>query len=208
MRGNKKSRRFTHFLIRNNMQLRMLVINLIYMMCSTLVTIAVILFPIIALMQQSPFMEVQYHASRFFLVIAERVPLVMVVFCILFFIYHIVMTRKVCGPLENFSTTFHRLMQGDLTRKVHLRKSDYLKQEASDLNGMIDALADALIRIKDKNDALRRLLTQISVKTADSAERQSSEVALQAALQQTEHINRLVAKFKIDRTADGDPSGK
>jgi methyl-accepting chemotaxis protein len=190
------------------MQLRMLVINLIYMMCSTLVTIAVILFPIIALMQQSPFMEVQYHASRFFLVIAERVPLVMVVFCILFFIYHIVMTRKVCGPLENFSTTFHRLMQGDLTRKVHLRKSDYLKQEAKDINEMIDALAHALTLIREENDALRRVLKHISLKTADGEERQSSEQALQAALQQSEKINHLVAQFKIDRTADGDPSGK
>ena len=180
--------------------------NLIYMLCSTLATSAVILYPVVALMYQSPVMEVQYHASRFFLVIAERVPLVMVVFFFIFALHHLVMTHRICGPLANFSATFRKLMQGDLTRKVHLRESDYLKQEAKEINGMIDALAHALSLIQEENDALRRVLKLISLKTADGEERQSSEQALQAALQQSEHIRQLVVQFKIDRTIDGFPS--
>jgi signal transduction histidine kinase len=178
------------------------------MVCSTLVTIAVILSPVIALMYQSPLMEVQYHASRFFLVIAERVPLVLVVFFMLFSIHHMVITHKFCGPLANFSATLHRLMQGDLTRKVHLRKSDYLKQEARDINGMIDTLAHALTCIQEENNTLSNVLARMSVKTPEGGEGKTADNALHAALQQSEKIGRLVAQFKIDRTADGDPSGE
>jgi methyl-accepting chemotaxis protein len=207
MTGDRNNRKLKHYLIRKDIQLRMLVLNLIYMLCSTLAIIAVVLYPVIALMYQSPFMEVQYHASRFFLLIAGRLPLVLVVFFILFSIHHMIMTHKIFGPLTNFSTTFHKLMQGDLTRKVHLRKSDYLKQEASDINRMIDVLTNALARIKEENEALRSVLMRMAVKAPEGEEGTVGENALRAALQQSEKIGQLMAQFKIDRMADVGPSG-
>jgi methyl-accepting chemotaxis protein len=179
----------------------MLVINLVYMICSTLATTAVILYPLIELMYQSPVMEVQYHASRFFLAIAERVPLVMAVFLCIFALHHMVMTRRICGPLVNFSATFHRLMQGDLTRKVRLRHSDYLKKEADEINSMMDALAHALTLIQKENDELRRALSQSPPTSAGSDEPDRSGVALQSALQHSEKISQLVAQFKVDPAA-------
>jgi methyl-accepting chemotaxis protein len=205
MAGNDSARRRRKYLVRKEMQLRMLVINLVYMVCSTLATTAVILYPLIALMYESPVMEVQYHASRFFLVIAGRLPLVMAVFLCIFALHHMVMTRRICGPLANFSATMRRLMQGDLTRKVRLRKSDYFKKEAGEMNGMIDSLSHALTCIQDENEALRRVLAQISVTTADDEKGRAAEKSLQSAVQQAEKISQLVAQFKIDPAVDAVP---
>ena len=50
------------------------------------------------------------------------------------------MSHRFCGPLINFGHTFAKMAEGDFSSKVHLRKNDFLKAEAAQVNAIIDRL--------------------------------------------------------------------
>ena len=119
------------------------------------------LYPIISIMYQSPDTEMQFQASQFFLLISERLLLALSISLILFSIHQILITHKFCGPITNFSNTFKKIIEGDLTRKIHLRSSDYLKEEAQCINEMIDVVSNTLANIKEDHNKLINNLNPI-----------------------------------------------
>ena len=106
-----------NYLIKKDIQLRIVITNLLYMFFITLITIAIILYPLISTMYQSPNAEMQYQASQFFLLISERLLLALSIALIFFSIHQIFVTDKFCGPIANFSNTFKKIVEGDLTGK-------------------------------------------------------------------------------------------
>jgi signal transduction histidine kinase len=149
-------------------------------------------------MYQSPDSEMQYQASQLFLLISERLLLALGISLILYSIHQILITHKFCGPITNFSNTFKKIIEGDLTRKVHLRDSDYLKEEAHCINEMIDVVANTLASIKEENGKLIDNLNKAVITTADSDEKREPEKALNMALKQAQQINDQLSSFKTN----------
>ena len=144
----KDRRALKHYLIKKDIQLKFISINFLYMFLITFVTIFVMLFPLISLMYETADVEIQYQASKTFIVIFKDLPIAIGIVFLLFFIHQLMITHQLCGPMVNFINTFKKITMGDLTRKVHLRRYDFFREEKEHINEMIDALSHTLGNIK------------------------------------------------------------
>ena len=76
-------------------------------------------------------------------------------------------SHKICGPLVNFSNSFKCMAKGDLTRKVHLRRKDLLKNEANQFNEMLTQLSVHIEVLKKDNRKLMQLLRKVADNGSD-----------------------------------------
>ena len=90
---------------------------------------------------------------------------------VLFAFHQILITNRICGPLANFSHTFKRLAEGDLTRKVYLRQRDHLKKECTKINEMIYGLSCILKRLMENHRKLILTLEDVIKNVQDSGMR-------------------------------------
>ena len=197
MSNKRNQRELKNYLINKDVQLKLICINLLYMFFITLITIAVVLSPIISLMYQSDRLDVQYQAAKFFMLIFERLPLVLGAVFILVFIHQLLITHQVCGPLVNFANTIKRITKGDLTRKIYLRRYDFLKKDGQYINEMIDALSRIIGDTKEDHKKLLSALNEVTIKTTGSDEHQKSEEALKTAVKQAQVISEHLSIFKL-----------
>ena len=135
------NRRLKNLFINKGLQFKIIMTSLVYMFLVMVVTTGAILYPDLYTMFSSQELSAQYQAAQNFLVLAKRIIPSTVILFVLFFIHQLFMTHKICGPLVNFTTTFKKIGDGDLSRRVILRKGDYLKVECEAINGMIEGLS-------------------------------------------------------------------
>jgi nitrogen fixation/metabolism regulation signal transduction histidine kinase len=89
-----------------------------------------------------------------FLVLLDRLVIALALIFVISFIHLIVLTHRFCGPMINIKKTIQEVARGNLTRKVFLRKNDFLKEEAAILNHMIDQLSGRFEDIRADNAVL------------------------------------------------------
>lgn len=154
-----------NILINKGLQFRIIMMSMLYMFMVMIVTTGVILFQPLYDMFMATDLNVQYAAAKTFLILAKQLMPAAVSVFTLFFFHHLFVTHRICGPLVNFTHTFRKIAQGDFTRKVVLRKKDYLKQECDVINTMIDGLSDHFKRVQTGQmqllDVLDRRLEKI-----------------------------------------------
>jgi methyl-accepting chemotaxis protein len=100
----------------------------------------------------------------------------------------IVITHRICGPLVNFTHTFDRLADGDLTRKVRLRKGDYLSNECERINHMINGLSGIINRLQSDHDRLLITLQNIKQQVNDIDTKEKIDVLLEMIRQEAKYI--------------------
>ena len=199
----KDRRKLKNYLIRKDIQLKFICINLLFMFLITFVTIFVILFPLISLMYQTDNFELQYQASKAFVVIFKDLPIALVLVLLLFFVQQLVTTHQLCGPLVNFAETFRKIAEGDFTRKVQLRRYDFLHDEKEHINEMIDLLSRIIGNIKEEHHKLLSGLNEVNIDSSGS----ESKEALKAAVQQAEIIKEQLSVFKLPNPDEEKPAG-
>lgn len=158
MPQKKYKRKIANYLINRNVQLKLAITNLFYMV---LVIATVVLMAVIPFYQDIFSLDdlcSQYLSTRLFLVLTERIIVAMIFILVLAFFHQIFTTHQICGPLYNFSRTFECIKDGDLTRKVFLRRTDMLKNEAKEINEMIDGLSAIMEGIKKEQHLLSQKL--------------------------------------------------
>lgn len=193
----KDRRKLKNYLIRRDVQLKFMCINLLFMFLITFVTIFVILFPLVSLMYYSDNVELQYQAAKSFVVIFKDLPIALGLVLILFIMQQILTTHQLCGPLVNFAHTFERIAKGDLTRKVYLRRYDLLKEEKQYINEMVDALSLSIGNIKEDHHTLLSALNEIAIVTTGADEQEKSKMALETAVKQAQLIKERLSVFKL-----------
>ena len=146
MTTGRNQRKLLNILIKRGIQLRIISHNLIYLFLVAVITLAAAISPIIQDIAFSGNIEKQYHAAQILLAFLTRwAPLMGIV--ILFFVLHqLVYSHRLLGPLINFVHTFRHVARGDLTRKCHLRKGDYLVDEGREINLMVDGLSELVVQ--------------------------------------------------------------
>jgi hypothetical protein len=139
--GERKARRFKNYIVDNELQMQVLAYGTLYMLLVILVTLAIMIFPLTRQMELPGSMDVSYYAAQaFILMITKIIPAIAVIY-LLYLIHMTIITHRICGPLVNFRNVFKSLEQGDLQRRVYLRRGDYLTKEMVQINSMIDELA-------------------------------------------------------------------
>jgi len=203
----KDRRKLKNYLIRKDIQLKFICINLLFMFLITFVTIFVILFPLIALMYQTDNLETQYQAAKSFVVIFKDLPIALGLVLILFLMQQLLTTHQLCGPLANFAETFEKIAEGDLTRKVNLRRYDFLNKEKQHINKLIDSLTRTIGSIKEEHHKLLSVLNEVKIETTGSGEQQKSREALKAAVKQAQIVNERLSAFKLSNPDEEKPTG-
>jgi methyl-accepting chemotaxis protein len=152
------NRRLKNLFINKGLQFRIIMTSLFYMFLVMMVTTGVIVFPDLYTMFSSQDLSAQHQAAQNYLVLATRIiPSTIFLFTLLF-IHQLFITHRICGPLVNFTTTFNKIGNGDLSRKVVLRKGDYLKGECEAINGMIEGLSHKFREISEEHERVIQVL--------------------------------------------------
>jgi methyl-accepting chemotaxis protein len=163
-------RKISNYLINRNVQLKLATTNLFYMVLVIATVILMAIFPFYQDIFSLDDLCSQYLSTRLFLVLTERMIVALIFILVLAFFHQIFTSHQICGPLYNFSRTFECMKSGDLTRKVFLRRNDMLKNEAQEINEMIDGLS-AIVEGAKKNQILlsRKLEKVIQSSSVDHA---------------------------------------
>ena len=199
MKREANRRQLKNYLVVNKFHLKLLVINLIYVLFIFAVIIGEILFPFYQDMFKINDMYAQHYSAKFFIVLLNRLSIALLVILVFIFLYQVMVNHKFCGPLVNFSNTFQKISQGDLTRKIFLRRHDFLKNEAAQVNGMIDSLSERIMTLKKDHDSLLSALEGMSKVEMAQGEYQD---ALETLKKQADICNKHLSEFKIDAIKD------
>ena len=87
-------------------------------------------------------------------------PALLLVLVILGF-HSVLVSNKIAGPLYRFRATFQRIIEGDITEPLKIRKGDLLIHEQTKIDEMISVLKSKIGRIQEEQDAIGVLLAQI-----------------------------------------------
>ena len=199
MKREANRRQLKNYLVVNKFHLKLLVINLIYVLFIFAVIIGEILFPFYQDMFKINDLYAQHYSAKFFIVLLNRLSIALLVILVFIFLYQVMVNHKFCGPLVNFSNTFQKISQGDLTRKIFLRRHDFLKNEAAQVNGMIDSLSERIRTLKKDHDSLLSALEGMSKVEMVPGEYQD---ALETLKKQADICNKHLSEFKIDAIKD------
>ncbi len=195
MKRRTNQRKLKNYLIANKTQFKIALANLILL----ILVVTVIVFSILTPFYQDIFLMddlcSQHYSAKFFLVLIDRLFLACIAILLLTLLHNVLVNHRLCGPLVNFSNTFIKISQGDLTRKVFLRRHDFLKSEANQVNDMIDFLSDHITTIKKDNDLLLSALDEVA---NGKVEKETYENAWNIVKKQANLCNEHLSKFKID----------
>ena len=140
MTDKPNQRHWKNFFIRKDVQLPIIAANLVFLAVVTIVLIVVLLSPLYHDMLNTDERWVRHISGNLFLILLQRISLAMLLILVVAAAHQIILSHRFCGPLVNFGHTFEMLVNRDLSRKVHLRKRDFLKTEANWVNALIDRL--------------------------------------------------------------------
>ncbi len=195
MKQKVKQRKLKNYLMANKTQLIMGLANLILNVLVFAVIVLTILSPFFYDIYRMDDIYSQRYSAKFFLVLLDRLSVAFIAIFFLALIHNVLVNHKFCGPLVNFSKTFKKISQGDLTRKIYLRRYDLLNDEAHQINDMIDFLSDYITKIKKDNDLLLSVLGEFD---NGEIEKNKYENAFKIVKKQANLCNVHLSKFEID----------
>jgi methyl-accepting chemotaxis protein len=193
----KERRKLKNYLLSNDIQLRIIIPNLLWMLLVIFATVGVILSPLMMDMFLSNDIEVQYRAAMTFLSFIQKlVPTIIAVFSLIF-LHQVIVTHRICGPLVNFSHTFKRLAEGDFTKKVKIRADDYMKEDCQKINQMIEGLSFVASGVRVSNDKLIDSIDKIKKRVDDIKTRDQVLEALDLIKREATNVNKEISNFKF-----------
>lgn len=177
----------------------MMLANLMLILMVFAVVIGAVLYPFYNEIFRIDDIYAKHYSAKFFIVLLDRLSLALIAVLLISLIYQMIINHKFCGPLVNFSHTFKKIIQGDLTRKIYLRRYDFLKNEAAQVNDMIDSLSDHIMTLKKDHDHLLSAIEDMSVVEVERAEYQN---AVETLKKQAHICQEHLSVFKIEGNSD------
>ena len=154
MKLNAKYRKFKNFFISKDFQRPIIVAHLAYILLVAVVLIGTVLSPFYTDMFETGDLWVKRSSANMFIILLDRLSIAGVFIMVISFFHFVILTHKFCGPLVNIGKTIARISEKDFTRKIHLRRGDFLKNEAKQLNAMMMTLSNSIEIIKKENHLL------------------------------------------------------
>jgi methyl-accepting chemotaxis protein len=162
MKENPKRRKFRTFFISKDLQRPIVVAHLAYTLLVTVALIATVLSPIYTDMLGSDDLWTKHFSAKMFIVLIERLSIAGLIIMAISFFHFVILTHKFSGPLLNIGRTIARISEGDFTRKINLRRGDFLKNEAEQVNAMMTTLSNSIAIVKKENYMLLMELEESS----------------------------------------------
>ena len=151
MKSTPNRRKLRNFFVSKHLQRPMIIAHLAYILYIAIAIIATVLSPFYSDIFQASDLWAKHHSAKLFIVLLERLSITGLFIMVISFFYFVIFTHKFCGPLVNIGHTIAKITDKDFTRKVYLRKGDFLKNEAKQINEMMRSLSDSIAIIKKEN---------------------------------------------------------
>jgi len=129
----------------------MIIAHLVYLLYVMVALTATVLSPYYIDIFKTGDLWVKHLSAKMFIVLLERLSITGLFIMVVSFFYFVIFTHKFCGPLVNIGRTIARISERDFTRKIYLRKGDFLKNEAKQINTMMKTLSNSIAMIKKEN---------------------------------------------------------
>jgi methyl-accepting chemotaxis protein len=159
-------------LIVDNLQYRLLIAGVIYFAVVVFIFACGIFVPVILQLEKDGVASYEAQvAAHQFLVLHERIWPPMILAFALLIVHSVLTSHKIAGPLYRIRGVLKSVGGGDLTQKIKLRKKDYLKKDADNVNAAIDSLREKIERLQNHSDEANTHLTELKRSLqSDSAE--------------------------------------
>jgi len=191
-------RHLKNYLINRHDQLRIVLITLVYMSIVVMLTVIIVLFPYFSDITFSKDPNVQYRSSQIFLILVNHfLPAIVIIF-FLVALHQIYITHRVWGALVNITNTIKMASKGDFTRKVFLRKNDYLKNECRPINEMLENLSSYILKINHNHSELESTLNDISESVENLSTKKEFEACLEKIRDKTDLLKENLSEFKLN----------
>ncbi len=188
------TRRRRYPLVNKSHQYRFLALILIYNLIIVGVLAATLFVPdFMQLQDQTLSFEIRAAAADKILTMHTRIwPATIAIICIIglhsFRVFH-----RFVGPLYRITKAFGQVRDGDLSFRVKLRKRDYLLQEETELNKMIEKLAEKMMRIQSASLGVSKSVGELE----QSAIKEGNDNESLSVLY--EHLDALMTEIRYFR---------
>ena len=181
----------------DELQYRMLRVNLAYFFVILLVFLVSLFGPVVVqLLNADGSFFARERVAQQFLLLDETIwlPLILTFSCL--GLHSILVSHRIAGPLHQLRQLLGGIGDGDLVTRAMLRKRDYLQKEEAAMNNMIDKLASKISHIEEQAAELQMRLGSLrtAITTGASAEALDQ---LGALYEHAESLNSTVRQFKI-----------
>ncbi len=119
----------------------MAIVHLAYIVLVAAALIATVLSPFYLDIFKAGDLWEKHFSAKLIIILLERITIASLIIAVISFFHFIIFTHKFCGPLVNIGNTIACLSERDFTRKIYLRKGDFLVTEAQQINDMMQALS-------------------------------------------------------------------
>ena len=154
MKSKANHRKLRNFFISKDLQRPMIIAHLAYLLYVLVAIIATVLSPYYTDIFATGDLWAKHFSAKTFIVLLERLSITSLFIVVISFFHFVIFTHKFCGPLVNIGHTIARISESDFTRKIYLRKGDFLKNEAKQINAMMNSLSNSIAIIKKENHLL------------------------------------------------------
>jgi len=181
----------------DNLQYRLLALNLTYFFTILLIFAAALFIPLIIQLESRTlsFAEKQEVASQFLFLDARVWPAILIVF-VLLAIHSVFASHRIAGPLYRFRRVFEAVAAGDLTARAIIPKNDYLATDADTINEMIAALGTRITRVEQQHGKVRALFAELK-RAANSSSVEEMQQTIEMLGTQMEQLKVYLDQFKI-----------
>jgi hypothetical protein len=152
MNDNKKRRRWRNLLIYPQFQLRLALIHVGFVFLIVLAFAAILFTPLYFRVFSLDAFQINSVTSEPLIQVFNRMGAAIALITVCSIVYHIVLSHRLCGPLVNMGHTIDSVINGDLSRKIHLRHKDFLTDEAERINIMLATLETKINALKTTHD--------------------------------------------------------
>jgi methyl-accepting chemotaxis protein len=151
MKSNTKHRKFKNFFISKDLQRPIIIAHLAYILLVTFVLIGTVLSPLYTDMFETGDLWAKRASANMFVILLDRLSIAGIFILVISFFHFVILTHKFCGPLVNIGRSITRMSEKDFTRKINLRRGDFLKNEVKQINEMMMTLSSSIETIKKEN---------------------------------------------------------
>jgi methyl-accepting chemotaxis protein len=137
----KNKRSIKNFIIIKDFQFKILLYNFFYLLLGCIATSIIILVPDILSMAMNSNPEAQFIAAESFIALTSRLLPGMCFIIILSCIHMTIITHRVCGPVIHITNVIASFRKGNFDSQIVLRKNDYIKNTAKELNALGEKLS-------------------------------------------------------------------
>lgn len=159
MAGTTNRRKWRNIMIHPGFQLHIALAHCAFVAAVVMILAASLLCTFYLDVQGSYDLWTRYVSAELLLRVFGRFGTAIVLILIISFIYHIIFSHRLCGPLVNIRHTLDEITQGNMTRRVFLRRTDFLKEEAATINAMLGKMNSRIWALRQiQEEALSEFL--------------------------------------------------